>query len=400
MTSATRTEPRRQASSPTLILVGIFLVALNLRAAIASLPPLIESIRDDLGLGGVTAGLLTSLPVVCMGVFAPAAQRVGHRLGNEATTAMAVAVIGAGTLLRLFGGQVSLLYLGTFFAGVGIAVAGTLLPSLVKEHFAGQAGRVTGIYTFALMGGAAAGSAFSVPLADALGSWQRSLASWTVLAVAALALWLPVTARVHTGGADDSGPTRRALPWGSGKAWLVTSYLVANSFVFYSLLAWLAPTFEVDHGWSASRAGLLLAAFSLIQAPTALLVSSFRDRMHDRRPLYYLMVGATLVGLVALALAPTALPWVFTVLLGAGAGGGFALGLVLLVDQASDPAESASLSAMAFLISYSVAAIGPVLLGGLRDATGSFTLPFAILAAVTAAQLVLTTRFRPRAAAR
>jgi CP family cyanate transporter-like MFS transporter len=381
--------------SPVLLLVGIFLVALNLRAAIASLPPEIETIRHALGLNGVAAGMLTALPVVCMGLFAPVAQRVGHRIGNEMTTALAVATIGVGTFLRLAGANVGLLYLGTFLAGIGIAVAGTLLPALVKEYFASRAGLVTGIYTFALMGGAAAAAGFSVPLADALGSWQRSLASWTVLAIASLAIWLPVMMRVHS-GVSDVTTSRPPMPLRSARAWRVTAYIAANSIVFYSLLAWLAPTFQVDHGWSAGRAGLLLAVFSFVQAPTALLVSALRDRMSDRRPLYYLMVGSTLIGLVALMLVPTTMPWLFAVILGAGSGGGFALGLVLLVDQAQDTAQSASLSAMAFLVSYSVAAIGPVLLGGLRDVTGSFQASFAILAAVSAAQLVLTVQFRPR----
>jgi CP family cyanate transporter-like MFS transporter len=379
-----------------VLLLGIFLVALNLRAAIASLPPLIESIRHDLHLNGAAAGLLTSLPVICMGLFAPVAQRVAHRIGNETTTGLAVALIGIGTMLRLAGGHVAALYLGTLLAGIGIAVAGTLLPALVKEYFASQAGRVTGIYTFALMGGAAAGSGFSVPLADGLGSWQGSLAFWTVLAVAALAIWLPLTMRLHMPRARADA-NRPALPWGSARAWRVTAYITANSIVFYSVLAWLAPTFEVDHGWTASQAGLLLAVFSIVQAPTAFVVAALRDRMHDRRPLYYLMVGSTLIGLVALMLVPTSLPWLYAIVLGVGSGGGFALGLVLLVDQAGSTAESASLSALAFLVSYCVAAIGPVVLGSVRDATGSFEAPFAILAIVSAAQLALTTRFRPRA---
>jgi cyanate permease len=63
--------------------------------------------------------------------------------------------------------------------GVGIAIGGTLLPGLVKELFPPQrAGLVTGLYMFAMMGGATASSALAVPLRDRLGSWEGSLASW------------------------------------------------------------------------------------------------------------------------------------------------------------------------------------------------------------------------------
>jgi MFS transporter, CP family, cyanate transporter len=399
VTAAVPDAPARPAVSSTLLLVAICLVALNLRVVVASLPPLLEGVRADLGLSRAAAGLLNALPVVAMGLFAPPAQWLSQRVGRETTVGYAVAAIGVGTLLRLFGGHPFPLYTATFIAGVGIAVAGTLLPALVMEFFAERTGAVTGMYTFALMGGAAASSAFSVPLAAALGSWERSLASWGIVAVAALAVWLPVMSAVQ-GRRATAKPmlTRHRLPWRSGAAWLVAAYLAANGVVFYSVLTWLAPMFEAEHHWSADKAGLLLAVMSLVQAPTGLLVPKLGDRMHDRRPLYYLMVGCMLVGVLGLIFVPTAFPWITTLVLGAGIGGSFALGLVLLIDRVETPGESASLAAMAFLVSYVCGAVGPVVVGALRDASGGFRLPLVLLAVVSASQLLLVTQFRPRAA--
>ena len=170
-----------------LLVVAIFLVALNLRATLASVPPLVQTIRVDLGLSAATAGLLTTLPVLCMGVFAPVAQRVAQRIGREATVALALVVLLVGLLVRLAGEHLSLLFLGALLGGAGIALCGTVLPGIVKEFFANRPGLVTGVYLFAMMAGATVAAAVAVPLADALGSWQRSLAFWSVLAVLGLA---------------------------------------------------------------------------------------------------------------------------------------------------------------------------------------------------------------------
>src|SRR6185369_3102252 len=63
--------PRRAgAASGAALAVVLVLAAVNLRTAVASVPPLLDQIQDDLGLSGAAAGSLTTLPVVCMGLFA------------------------------------------------------------------------------------------------------------------------------------------------------------------------------------------------------------------------------------------------------------------------------------------------------------------------------------------
>ncbi len=71
--------------------------------------------------------------------------------------------------MRLGGEHLVLLYLGTLLAGFGIAVGGTIAPGIVKEYFPEHVGLVTAGYMLAMMGGAAAASAVSVPLAERAG---------------------------------------------------------------------------------------------------------------------------------------------------------------------------------------------------------------------------------------
>lgn len=380
--------------SPGLLLASLLLVSLNLRAALASIPPLVPTIEADLGLSGAAAGALTTLPVLCMGLFAPPAHRLAHRIGREGAIAVALVLLVAGFALRLAGGYAPALFVAVLLGGVGIAVAGTVLPGVVKEFFPDRSGTVSGFYLAAMMVGATAASALAVPLASALGSWQASVASWGVLAVLALAVWLPVLRKVNEREEEEAEAATHGLPWRSRTAWLVAGYLTANSVLFYSLLAWIAPAYE-SLGWTGERSGLLLAEYSVFQLVSALTVPLAAQRMRDRRPLFELVVGFAVVGLVAVIWTPLSAPWLWIAIMGYGLGGGFALGLALLVDYAPDPARSAGLTAMAFLISYSIAATGPLLLGALRDATGGFRVPFLVLLATAVVQLGVVTRLRP-----
>ena len=289
------------------------------------------------------------------------------------------------------------LYAGTFVAGAGIALAGTLLPGLVKSVFpARRSGLGTGLTMAAMMGLTAVASATSVPLADALGGWSRSLLVWVPLAVLAAVAWMPVAraARRHPGREEAPEDVSHALPWASATAWLVAAYLTVQSWQFYSALAWLAPTYE-SHGWTAREAGLLMAAFTGAQLVSGLAAPTLLDRVPDPRVLLVLagLLGGG--GELGVWLAPDTAPWLWAALLGAGQGAAFALGLALLVRYAATPRDSARLTAMAFLVSYTVAAFGPATTGVVEDVTGSFSLIWALLALVMVPQVVLSLRLRP-----
>jgi MFS transporter, CP family, cyanate transporter len=379
------------------MLAWVVLVALNLRLAITSLPPLVERIGRELDLSHSWTGALTTLPVLCMGVFAPVAQRMAHRWGRESATATAMTVLVVGSALRLGGDQVPLLYLGTVFAGFGIAVAGTLAPGIVKDYFPEHVGLVTAGYMLAMMGGAATASAVSVPLADALDSWALSLGSWTVLAVLAVGLSWPVAriARAHRLAAAAPAELRRSLPWRHATAWLVAAFMALQSCQFYSQIAWISPFYE-SHGWSPTRAGVLLSLFSATQVVSGVIGPVLAHRLPDRRPVLVSSVGCVGVGVLGMILAPDAAAWVWVGLLGIGLGSGFAIGLVLFADYSVSPAASARLSAMVFLVSYSAAAAGPVVVGALRDATGSYTVPFTLLLVLLVPQGLAAMLLHPR----
>ncbi len=143
------TASRRSTGALVMLVAGLVLVGVNLRPALSSLSPVLKQVAAGTGLSGATAGLLTTLPVVCLGVFAPAAAVLARRFGAERAVGGLLIALAAGIALRSAGGIVPL-FAGTLAAGACIGVTGILLPGIVKRDFGRQADLMTGVYTMAL----------------------------------------------------------------------------------------------------------------------------------------------------------------------------------------------------------------------------------------------------------
>ena len=342
---------------PLLLGLAVVVVAANLRPALASVGPVLDDVRADLGLTGTTAALLVSLPVLCLGLLAPLAPRLARRWGIEPVLMMVLAAIGAGLVMRVLG-NTGPLFVGTVVASGAIAVANVLLPALIKRDFPRHSGTMIGVYTMALSGSAAVAAAATVPLGDAIGfGWRGALGVWVLPAVLALMLWIP-----FTGGHTPPPATERTR--GSlltdPLAWQVTLFFGLQSLCFYAVLSWL-PSLYRDHGYSPAAAGFVLSAMTFVQIPVTLILPRFAARAPDQRMYVAATTTLTAAGLTGVLLAPTTLPYVWAGLMGAGIGGSFALGLLLFVVRSRVPADTARVSAMAQTFGYVIAASGPLL---------------------------------------
>src|SRR6476661_5786175 len=258
---------------PAVVLLGVLALAVNLRAALAAYPPLLETVRADLGIDAGAAGLVQACAVLMMALGSFLGPILGGRFGRKPALGGAVGLVALGSAVRGVPVAVALVG-GSVLVGFGIGVAGVLLTGVVKNHLGARAGAATGAYVVAMMVGATVSSAVAVPLAVALGGWSFSLAVWAVPAVLAVAAWTPIARRV---GRPDPGEPRTGLPWRTGFARLVACYQAGTSLMFYGWLTWLAPYYE-GHGWRADRAGLLLAVWSVAQIPAALLAPAMAER--------------------------------------------------------------------------------------------------------------------------
>jgi MFS transporter, CP family, cyanate transporter len=372
----------RSRSAAVLLAVAIVAVALNQRPAVVAVAPVLGDLRAETGLSSALAGLLTTLPVLCFGAFAPVAPRLARRIGLETAVAFSLLLLAAGIALRLLS-PVALLFAGSILAGAAIAIANVLLPAYVKRKFR-RPGAVMGIYSASLNIGAAVAAGATVPLASALGvDWRTALGLWLILAVAALALWLPVA------GTGRARRTREPMPGDQGSwsllrqplARQVTAFLGLQSVQFYSVSAWL-PTLLADSGVPVAQGGLLLGLANVVGAVGALLAPAQAGRMRTQRPLILAVTLAYAVGLGGLLLSPADGTPIWVAAFGLAQGGGFALALTLIVLRSPTPLVAARLGGVAQCLGYLLAALGPLALGALHDATGGWTWPVALLLTV------------------
>ena len=365
-----------------LVAAAVVLYALNLRTLIASLPPLLPEIRADLGLSATVAGLLTTLPVVCFGAFAPVVPRLARRVPLERilVACAVLTVLAAG--LRGWDATAPL-FAASLLAGIAVAAAQAALPILIRSRFAVATGPLMGAYSMALSLGATLAAAVAVPLADALdGSWSASLAAWVVPALPAVVVW-PLLARGAATTLEGPPPEPLRL---DPLAWTVALYFGIQSAGFYAGLAWI-PEILVDDGATETEAGLVQAVGSLVSMAPALAVPILASRLRDQRPILLAIVALATAGALGLLVAPgSGLAWV--VLIGLGQGGMLGLALILPVLRAATPSAVASLTAMALCVGYVVASAGPWILGAVHDLSGGWSAPLVVLVVITVLQVV------------
>ncbi|MBD0710297.1 MULTISPECIES: CynX/NimT family MFS transporter [unclassified Streptomyces] len=391
-TAAGTAARRALLAHPALLLVGIVLASLNMRVALASVAPLVDEISAAFGLSSTASSLVTSVPVLFLGVGALVAPWLGRRFGAERVLFAALLLLAVGILVRLLP-SASALYGGGVLVGTAIALLNVLMPGLIKRDFPDRAAAMTSVYTSAMIAGATVAAASAVPLEKALGGgWQASLGFWSLLAAVAAVAWLPqvLIARGRTGhearAVPSAGAARPVNVWRSALAWQVTLFMGLQSLWSYVLIAWM-PTIFSDHGMDRSTAGVIFAFNNLIQVIGAFAVPLIAGRMKSQRPLIVLVTSLVAAGYAGLLVAPVEGAWFWSAVLGIGQGGAVGMALTLIVLRAGDAVTAMKLSGMAQTVGYLLAAVGPLAAGALYQATGTWTLPICAVLAVCAAAL-------------
>jgi MFS transporter, CP family, cyanate transporter len=374
---------------PLLLAAAIVVVAINLRASITAVGPIIDDIRADLGLSSAAAGLLTTLPVLAFAGASPVAVPLSRRIGIERTLAGALALLLGGILLRVTGPTWAA-FAGTAVLGIAIAAGNVLLPALVKRDLPTRIGPVTSLYVTLMVAFAGIASTISVPLADDADlGWRGALAVWAVPAAVGLVVWLPRAARSRPpalgAGEGRLRPTRMRR---SAIAWWVTAYMGLQSFAFYVLVAWF-PDLLQDDGVPAATAGLLMGIMQAASLMATIAVPVLATRSPSQRRLVVVSSALGIFAAVGLVIAPGDLALLWTLAVGIAGGSTLSLALAFFVLRTRDGADAAALSGMAQSIGYAFAATGPFAFGALHDATDGWTAPSIVLAIVWALILVV-----------
>ena len=335
--------------------------------------------RHDLHLSAAAAGLLTTGPLLCLGILAPLGPRIARRYAVERILFVACFATALGTAARGIGGT-GPLYLGTLLAGAGIALSQVVTPAWVRAKATQGTGVLTGAFSWALVAGATIATFTAIPLEDTFGAWEGSLAIWSLIGVAAGAVWIPLAMRAHDA---VRAPVGEPL-WRNPMAWSIAGLMGLQSMAFFSTISWLPEILTAD-GISEGRAGTLSGVTQLVQLVPAFAVPVLAARRRSQLDLLAIIVASSLIGLLGVLLASeVALLWM--VFLGIGQGGALGLALMLPVLRGRGPGEVAGMAAMAMGVGYLIAAGGPALVGAVRDATGDWTWPIVVLVTMTVVQ--------------
>jgi MFS transporter, CP family, cyanate transporter len=368
------------------VVVGIVVLAFNLRPAAVSVGPVLAEVTDELGMSSVTAGVLTTLPVLAFATFGAVAPAVAARLGVHRVTALSLFALVAGLGLRART-ESSAAFLALSLLGLaGMAAANVLLPSLVKLHFPRRIGLLTSIYTTALALGLSLSSVLTVPISEAAGTWRVGLATWAVTALIAALPWLLLVRHDRTLDQATAAITLRQVAR-TRLGWAMAVFFGLQSMHAYAIFGWFAQVYR-DAGFSATTAGLLLGVITAVSIPLSFYLPSLVARLHNPAPAITVLVLLYPVGYAGLVLAPVAGAWLWAVVIGT-ATATFPVALTLIGLRARTSAGTAALSGFTQSVGYLIAAVGPFGVGVLHDLTGGWTVPLVALAVLAVPQVAV-----------
>lgn len=391
-----------------LLLTGLWLCYFAFGAIAASLAPLVQPIRDDLGLSHAAMGsIMGAWQFVYIGAAIPAGMLL-DRLGGRLALAIGIGFIAASAIGRSLATDYWQLLGAVMLFGIGGPIISSGAPKVVTGIFQGsQRGLAMGIYmTGPTLGGILVLTLTHPVLLPLFGqNWRPLLGLWGGVAVAAGLLWLAIASRfgprVPGFSAEEaratlpaSGPaTIRAL-LGVGGVPLLLAMAVGAFLINHGLNNWL-PELLRHGGMSLTEAGYWAAVPMLVGILGSLTIP--RLATPERR--YGILLG------LCLAAVASCLLLTLTGSTGVTAGALLVQGLVrsslmtvlvlTLVELPGIRQDQAGTASGLFFSAAEVGGVlGPLGLGVIYDLSGGFDAGLYFLAAAAAAMSLGTVRLK------
>ncbi|MGE6514175.1 CynX/NimT family MFS transporter [Lysinibacillus sphaericus] len=366
--------------SMVLVVVSIFLVALNMRPAVTAIGPLFTILMESLHVSNTQMSLLTSIPVFCMGLFAPVAVPLQKKLGTKTAIMLLVVIVALANGLRFVEESYLLLVVTSFTAGFAIAIIGPILNAYIKGKFPNRFATVVGVYSFGIGTGATLSASLSVSFYNRFNqNWTVALGSWAALAVIALVVW-SVVVRNEQGPSQIQGEKTQGAarnPWTSRRAWTILVYFGLQTSLFFSMMSWLSPMLQ-DKGFSLVAASSMLTCMSIVQMIGNILIPMLMEKWSNRITWLLTLGSLGIIGFILLWIGSGAMLWIAVFIIGIVLSGLFPIGLLLPLDEARNHEEANSWSSMVLSGGFMMSSIIPILIGYCYDLTGNHAFTYVI----------------------
>jgi MFS transporter, CP family, cyanate transporter len=370
----------------TAALLGIALVALTLRQAVAAISPILGEIRVDIPISSIGVGLLGTLPPILLAASGFVAPRVARGIGLDGGILLALLLMTLGHLVRAFAPGFAVLLAGSVVALAGTGIGNVLLPPIVRRYFPDRVALLTAVYVCIVGVSTAVPAALAAPVAERIG-WRFSLGMWSLTSAVALVPWLLLIVRERRRRLSDdlaaeSAPTTLvARLWRSRVALSITVVFSTSTICTYAAFAWLPEILGDIAGSTPTEAGVLLAVTGIVSVPGALIAPLLVARLRNVGWLIAAGVASFVLGYLGLLLAPATLTLLWVLLIGSGSIL-FPVSLVLINVRTRTQGGTVALSGFSQGVAYALGALGPLIVGLLHDASGGWTLPLLFLLAV------------------
>ncbi|MER2090340.1 MAG: MFS transporter [Sporosarcina sp.] len=376
------------------IIFAIFAISINMRPAITSIGPMLETIREQLLLSNAQVSLLTAVPVICMGVFATMAPVLNRKFGLKHTIYTMLIIIAIMTLLRGFISSFLILIGTAFLIGIAIAVIGPLLSAMIKQYFPERAASVIGIYSFGMGVGSAASAGLTAVFFERSGSYLFALSIWSVLALLGLVAWfLAMKGNMEVRQLDSvvvkDKQKKMKSPWKTRKAWLFLLFFGLQSSAFFSIITWLAPI-AISAGMTLLQAGTLLSIMTTVQIFLNILLPLLMERFPARKFWLLLMLIAGILAVFLFWTGMHPLMWVGAFIMGIPLGGLFPVALLLPLDETRTAEEASSWTAMMQTGGFIIGGLLPLLIAVVYDGTENHHYTFGIILLLYVMMFILT----------
>lgn len=367
-----------------LLVAAVVLFALNMRAGVTSIGPVLQEIQDSLHMSDAMAGFLTSLPTLIFALVGLITLMLSRRCGLHVTMLVAMVALSLGLIVRAFMGGTAGFIVFSIVALAGIAITNVLMPAFVKTHFPQRIPTFTAVYSTALTAMAFLSSIVVAPMSHSMSTgWRGAIGFWGLLALLAVipaAILVALRRKNELPGGDDvegaATEAESAKLWTlfrSKKARALALFFGIQSLHAFVEMGWLAQIFR-DYGVSQNYAGMLAGLMQLLSISCAMLAPTLLEKSKNPRALVAGIASIAAPAYLGMLLAPDSVSWLWVILF-ALSNTTFPMALTLIGWSGRSSETTALLSSFVQSFGFLIASLGPLLVGVLLQATTGWTVP-------------------------